>query len=286
MFLQKKHIVILAHERNRKLLSNQYLMYYLAQVWELLGAKVTMCYGTDTMIEGDVLLSHVDLTVVPEAYREYRDRFDIVINHRVDDISKTLISRLLVDQNDSYSGPVIVKTNANSGGKPEAAARNFKDGNKAPKERAASWKEVVLMDAHNYPIFDSPQDVPENIWLNPNLIVEKFKPEKDARGNFKLRVWYFLGDKEIVEVDTSTHPTVKGPETFRRELDTFVPDEIRQVRERLGFDYGKFDFSMADGQPTLYDINSTPTISKKTVGLFVEEGMVRQIASGLGKFLD
>jgi hypothetical protein len=37
-----------------------------------------------------------------------------------------------------------------------------------------------------------------------------------------------------------------------------VPDFLRAERERLGFDYGKFDFVIHDGQAVLLDANKTP----------------------------
>ena len=40
-----------------------------------------------------------------------------------------------------------------------------------------------------------------------------------------------------------------------------VPPELRAERERLGFDFGKFDFVMHDGEPILLDANRTPGIA-------------------------
>jgi hypothetical protein len=37
-----------------------------------------------------------------------------------------------------------------------------------------------------------------------------------------------------------------------------VPDELRTLRQQLGFDYGKFDYGLVDGEVFLYDANSTP----------------------------
>jgi hypothetical protein len=33
------------------------------------------------------------------------------------------------------------------------------------------------------------------------------------------------------------------------------------MRARLGFDYGKFDYGIVDGQVVLYDVNRTPAAS-------------------------
>jgi hypothetical protein len=38
-----------------------------------------------------------------------------------------------------------------------------------------------------------------------------------------------------------------------------VPDELRAERQRLGFDYGKFDFVVRDDRPILFDANRTPS---------------------------
>ena len=37
-----------------------------------------------------------------------------------------------------------------------------------------------------------------------------------------------------------------------------MPDERRAERERLGFDYGKFDFVVREGKAILLDANKTP----------------------------
>ena len=39
-----------------------------------------------------------------------------------------------------------------------------------------------------------------------------------------------------------------------------MPDEIRAERQRLGFDYGKFDFAIGPEGPVLYDANRTPGV--------------------------
>ena len=37
-----------------------------------------------------------------------------------------------------------------------------------------------------------------------------------------------------------------------------VPEELRKIRAQLGFDYGKFDYGIVDGEVILYDVNRTP----------------------------
>ena len=40
-----------------------------------------------------------------------------------------------------------------------------------------------------------------------------------------------------------------------------VPDELRRIRQEMGFDYGKFDYGVVNGEVVLYDVNRTPGAS-------------------------
>jgi hypothetical protein len=71
----------------------------------------------------DILLIHVDLSVVPDEYLEFASRYPIALNKAAKDIRKSLISLNLVRAGDSYSGKVIVKTDLNYGGSPERIMR-------------------------------------------------------------------------------------------------------------------------------------------------------------------
>ena len=75
-----------------------------------------------------------------------------------------------------------------------------------------------------------------------------------------MREWIFLGDREIHFINISREPIVKGFNSYRREYLSFdeVPVELRTIRSKFGFDYGKFDYGINNGTPVLYDINKTP----------------------------
>jgi len=107
-----------------------------------------------------------------------------------------------------------------------------------------------------YPIFASPRAVPDAMWNNPGLVVERFLPEQDERG-YWMRVWIFFGDRERCGRYLGNHPIVKSGNIFARESAP-VPPELRAERARLGFDFGKFDFVVHDGQVVLFDANRTP----------------------------
>lgn len=141
-----------------------------------------------------------------------------------------------------------------------------------------------MLNSRYYPVLDSIQSVPPGVWRNPNLVVEKYLTELDEQGNNRLRVWYFLGEREFIEIDSSTRQTVKGPGTFKRVQDDFVPDDLRMLRKQMGFDYGKFDFAIVDGKTVLYDINRTPTVGTTTLKQFQQE-LIENLAQGLDSFL-
>ena len=52
-------------------------------------------------------------------------------------------------------------------------------------------------------------------------------------------------------------PIIKSHHIIERE-EVDVPPELQAWRERLGFDYGKFDYVVRDGVPILIDANRTP----------------------------
>ena len=62
-----------------------------------------------------------------------------------------------------------------------------------------------------------------------------------------------------------------------------VPDELRQIRRELKFDYGKFDYTMVDGRPVLFDANRTPTIGRFPKARYLP--LAETLAGGLDSFL-
>ena len=71
-------------------------------------------------------LLHVDLSVVPIAYREWARQASqrgLVWNANAHDIRKTKISSNLLLPDSDWAGRVMVKTDLNYGGRPEATHR-------------------------------------------------------------------------------------------------------------------------------------------------------------------
>jgi hypothetical protein len=269
-------IVILEHLMQQDL-AGPYLLYLLARRWEETGHRVVFHRGTGEPPAGDLAVLHIDVTVIPEEYRNLLGRYARVINGKVLDISKRRISVNLVDRDSDWPGPVIVKTNANAGGFPEQQLYRLSEHAGVPSGIARGFA------LQNYKICDTLADVPEEAWSIPSFIVEKFLPEYDERGYY-IRFWMFLGDKERSYRVRGSMPIVKSEVLLDRET-VAVPDEIRAWRARLGFDFGKFDYVIYDGKPVLLDTNKTPGAPSSTAEDAQTVASRLALADGVAQFL-
>lgn len=272
-------ILVLAH-RDDGFRERGYMVAGLFPFWLGAGHRVVVHEGLGPLPEADVVINHVDLTVVPAEYAEALARYPVAVNGRALDVAKRTISEHLVTQGDGYEGPVIIKTNANCAGLGEAvhwrrqAARALHGG------PGAGPSPVALQG--RYPVFPTPSAVPPPMWRDQGLVVEKFLPERDAEGRYYLRTWVFFGDRERCNRVRGPHPVVKATDAEER-VPVPVPDELREVRKRLGFDYGKFDFTIHDGQVVLFDVNRTPSIPPN-LSAALQAGMAH-LADGLHALL-
>jgi hypothetical protein len=294
-------IAVLIHDHD-DFQGGGYLLRRLCDEWERQGAQVFVVRVTQTpWPEAELAILHADITAVGDEYRAILAHYPRVINGRVTDVSKRVVSQLVLARDDEYAGPVIVKTNANFGGLRELPLAQLMS-----KPAPASWQQVTWLT--DYPVFDRLSKVPGGVWQNPRLVVEKFLPElNDApRGvndgaehttsdqEYVLRVWVFLGNQSIHYRCISKSPVIKGRNTLRRELlsvDT-VPAELRDRRAELGFEYGKFDYALVGGRSVLYDANRTPgTPGNKAEQSWGQPGheasqeRIRRLSEGLQDFL-
>ena len=93
----------------------------------------------------------------------------------------------------------------------------------------------------------------------------------------------FLGDRETNSLSYSKQPIVKSENVIRREVVAEVPDELRQIRRELGFDFGKFDYAIVGDRVVLYDANRTPTLGNFPREQYLPR--VRHLAEGIGAFI-
>ena len=251
-------IAVLFHEKNRKRHLRSYAISFLAEFWRQDGHRVHFLFGTRKFVPADLVLIHVDLSIVPDEYLEFASRYPIVLNRAAKDIRKSRISTNLVEPTNPYPGKVIVKTDLNCRGSPEQMLeraplrwmRSF-PGRFARKRSERAGIGTPL----DYKIYKSLADVPRATFERNDLVVEKFLPEQEENFFF-VRNYEFLGDCATCTRLASTDPIVKD-QTVARVEEIEPHPEIMEARRRLNFDYGKFDYVIHDGKPILLDANKT-----------------------------
>src|SRR5580765_1354501 len=265
--MKHKRIGILLHKDDAAFLYFKYLIKLLIKEWKSLGYSVETIRGTDRFVPADLVISHVDLTVVPDEYKEFLAQYPCVINRNVPDISKSKISGSLVGRDDPYSGAVIVKTDRNSGGFPEARMVGHRHLFRALAARLAfsarssarepqSWATVRHLKSGEYPVFSSLQEVPPDIFDNRHLVIEKFMPEV-AGDSYHIRYYHFLGDKNLAQRYQSKEKVVKASTSVGFEI-VPPPPELLELRKEWGMQYGKIDYVIHDGSVVVLDVNPTP----------------------------
>ena len=267
-------ILILTHEYDN-FGGTRYLIKGLIDPWLKAGHQVVSARGIPAEIEFDIVVVHVDVSVVPEEYRRFAAQFPAGVNRDAVDIRKRAVSRHLLQHSDDWRGQVIVKSDLNFRGVRElhhnGVARHL--------DRPPPYPSVT--SPATYRIYPSMDEVPQPIWADAGCVVERFLPEHDERG-YWLRCWVFFGDAERCNRFCCPDPIVKGTNLIAKEPAP-VPNELRAERERLGFDYGKFDFVVHDGQVVLLDANRTPTAAA-AISEYQDEG-APQLASGIESML-
>ncbi len=260
-----KQIVVLMHECYRGR-SHGYLIDALAEVWRKQGLGVSCIYGIKERPHADLLLAHIDLTRTHPEYAEFIRAFPNTANREALDISKRRISAHLLQRGDDYRGPVIVKTDANSGGLPEAWLFRYRHPVLARVRSAARrimrpalgerWAARRVLQ--EYPVYKSMAEVPAGVFKNRALVVERFLPEQEGDRYF-MRHYLFLGDRARSVRVAGLTPFLKRAACEPVDEGLPVPDEVIAVRRRLGLDYGKIDYVIHQGQVVILDANGTPT---------------------------
>jgi len=239
-------ILILLHETDPYPDGPSYFAWGLRDVWREMGIEVQVARGLRELAPADLVLPHIDLTVTPRAYRKALDALPNVLNRGLYDISKRRVSGHLLARGDAWGGPVIVKTDHNYGGLPERRVRR-------------RWwrRRRSLVRGIDYLLFDRLADVPNAVFRDRRLVVERFLPER-AGDTYCLRWYIFMGDRYRSMRVASRHPLVKLCDLGQREFAVPLPPEVIAFREAWGMDFGKIDFVMHDGKPVILDVNRTP----------------------------
>ena len=263
-------ILVIRHGAEPTDLSHHAIAAFV-DLWSDAGHSVEIIHGIRDLPAADLAVLHVDLSVVPPSFREAVKHYPRVINGAAVDIRKRRVSRNLIGRDSDWRGRVIVKSDLNCSGWPEWRMRGrfLELGRDLPEVR----------EPINPKVYRSLAMVPDEVWADPFLVVERFIAERDG-DNFAIRHWIFLGDRERCKRCLSPNPIIKGLNIVAVE-DAPVPDEIRAERVRLGLDFGKMDFIVRDGRPVLFDANKTPG----PVPDSAEGGLPEHLAGGIDAFL-
>jgi len=239
-------IALLVHPA-QKIRYGAFLRRIVDDCWKPEGRRVFLQQPFQTPEpRADCAIVHVDMTHIPPVYGEYAKLHPRSVNAAVRDISKRTICSTLVGRDDAWDGPVIVKTDLNHRGRAERVL-----GATVP-----DWSWILPSDG--YRVFDRKRDVPARVWDERGLVVQRMHVERAGK-HYMLRQWFFFGERDILSDFLGSEPLVK----FANVVDWTplyheVPDALRRRRDELGFEFGKFDFVIEDGEPVLLDANLTP----------------------------
>jgi hypothetical protein len=238
---RKAKIAILFHQSVSEERLLNYLISALANIWREDGHEVIFIFGVSTYVPADIIIVHIDLSVVPDEYFEFAKQYPAAVNGLVRDIRKSTYSTQKLAENDIYDGRVIVKSDLNYAGVPERKVYGGEGLFKSPKQ---------------YRVYAHARDMPPEYFHRDDVIVEKFLPELDDEGHYCVRNYYFFGDRVFAMRWRSTNPIVNNSSRFGGER--VEPDPaIVALRAKLNFDYGKFDYIVVDGKATILDCNKT-----------------------------
>lgn len=247
-----RRIAILQHASEEGKDASGYSFHRLIPYWEEDGHEVFTLFGPEEYLPADILFVHVDLSEVPEGYLDLASRYPASVNGRVRDIRKTTFSEHLLKAGDSWTGPVIVKSNRNYGGVPEA--------NRGVPRLDGQGVDPPFSSPLDYQLFSRLQEVPPEVFGMPDLVVQRFLPEIED-DLFHIHSYFFLGSWSKCTRVASANPIVKDA-TRCASYPSQVAPEILDLRRRLGFDYGKFDYVRHGGRVVLLDVNKTIGIGR------------------------
>jgi hypothetical protein len=263
----KRSVVVLSHEHDSERDLRSWVITQLAEFWREDGIDVHFLFGVRKFVPADVVIVHVDLSVVPAEYLEFARRYPVAVNAEAKDIRRSSYSRNLIAQHDAYEGPVIVKSDLNFAGTRErwlqrteertsltGLARRMRRavGRRLRREPAAG---PTFRSPADYRIFDHRRDIPASLLGARDVVVERFLPEREGDLYF-VRNYHFLGERTICTRMASRSPIVNG--TSHLDIEAIEPHpDIVALRREMRFDYGKFDYVEHDGGVVLLDANKT-----------------------------
>jgi hypothetical protein len=114
-------IVVLTHATS-DFAQKPSMLRRIVATWRATGHDGAVVAGTGSAPDADVAILARRSVCHPEEYLRLASRCARVLNGGVTDTRKRAFSRLILRRDDESDGPVIVKTDLNSGGMPEVRA--------------------------------------------------------------------------------------------------------------------------------------------------------------------
>lgn len=280
-------IVILTHALQGK--AEGYFIAAVAARWQAAGHRVLIHQGLGTPPPGDLAVLHVDMTRPPPDYVALARRYPVALNAGALDIGKRRVSRNLVTRDDPWPGPVIVKTDGNAGGSPDRALRqaeNRQRGRWRHRLRQALAERLTRrLAGGEYAIHASKTAVPAWVWRHPDLVVERFLPQRHGE-DYVLNSAFISGRQGIVSAFSTREPLVK----IARVREVFplhdeIPDAVWAAARRHGLDLGKIDYVLHQGEAQVLDVNPTPHLGLVWDKSERLDRILATLAAGLDDFL-
>jgi hypothetical protein len=243
--------------RNFRLVRS-YSITQLLPYLERAGLKVRLLDRPARQDRAPAALLHIDLTIVPPPYRDIGQSYERSINGRALSIHRYLYSTLRLEAGDSHKGPVIVKTVLNSRGLPEQRWWQHRNGltrsaHAIRKLFDPGYKERLCPP---YRVYQAIGEVPQAVWRNDRLMVEKFAFETLDLPIVKHRYMFLIG-AEINMRQVYDDLLCAGSKILSNEVGGAVPPEVLAVRQRLNLDFGAIDYFIVDGKGVVVDANKT-----------------------------
>jgi hypothetical protein len=271
-------LLILHHDQANLRWIENYYIFALCPHWERQGVEILHRAGCSDLPPADLVLLHVDLSVVPDRFLRALHSYPRVWNRGCMDIRKRQLPDrgLMVPGPGPYAGPVIVKTDLNCGGAPERTVFRKWKWTGDPKELWRNLCAMRLAERRDYPVYSDAESVPAAVWRDRSRVVEQFLPEREG-SSYVVRWAYFCGARQMAFRSVSTEPVVHWRKGDNEEPIP-IPAAVSAYRERIGLDYGKIDYVEHEGRPLILDVNKTvggPGLSESG------ENLARQLAPGL-----
>jgi hypothetical protein len=212
---------------------------------------------------------HVDLTELPKPLKEIDRHYPRCVNGHAITISRLLYTKARLLQGDDYVGPVIAKTALNSRGLPEFRFNMSRNGASIPVHmlKQIGIRAYIAQVCPMYRVYPSISDVPDRVWTDPRLIVERFLPRCLDLPVVKHRFDFFY-DVEL-NMRSTYGSLLCEPETvISTETVAMVPAEVAAVRRTLNLDFGAIDYFVIKDEVFVIDANKTVTTTPSWMARF------------------